>query len=97
MAGKVKCVILKIEAEAMDAPPHPGDLGIRIFENVSKEGWKQWLERLTTIINENGLNTADTKNIELIEKHMVGFFFGEGDHGQQPAGFNAGGGGGGKK
>ncbi len=52
------------------------------------------IQRLTTIINENGLNTADAKNIELIEKHMLGFFFGEGDHGQQPAGFNAGGGGG---
>ncbi len=85
--------MLKVDAEAMDAPPHPGELGQRIFENVSKEGWKQWLERLTAIINENGLNTADTKNIELIEKHMLGFFFGEGDHGQQPAGFNAGGGG----
>lgn len=93
MANKVKCVVLKVDAEAMDTPPHPGELGQRIFENVSKEGWKQWLERLTAIINENGLNTADTKNIELIEKHMLGFFFGEGDHGQQPAGFNAGGGG----
>ncbi len=93
MVNKVKCVVLKVDAEALDAPPHPGDLGVRVFENVSKEGWKQWLERLTTIINENGLNTADTKNIELIEKHMLGFFFGEGDHGQQPAGFSAGGGG----
>ncbi len=94
MVNKVNCVILKVEAEAMDTPPHPGDLGVRIFENVSKEGWKQWLERLTTIINENGLNTADIKNLELIEKHMLGFFFGEGDHGQVPAGFQAGGGGG---
>lgn len=81
----------------MDRPPHPGELGQRIFENVSKEGWKQWLERLTTIINENALNTADPKNLELIEKHMLGFFFGEGDHGQAPAGFQSGGGGGGKK
>lgn len=97
MANKVQCVVLKVEAEGLDAPTHPGDLGQRIFENVSKEGWKQWLERLTNIINENGLNTADTKNIELIEKHMLGFFFAEGDYGHQPAGFNAGGGGGGKK
>ena len=94
MVNKVQCVVLKVEAEAMDTPPHPGELGQRVFENVSKEGWKQWLERLTTIINENSLNTADTKNLELIEKHMAGFFFGEGDFGQAPAGFNAGGGGG---
>jgi Fe-S cluster biosynthesis and repair protein YggX len=88
----VQCVVLNKEAEGLDAPPHPGDLGIRVYENVSKEGWKQWLERLTTIINENGLNTADPKNIELIERHMAGFFFQEGDYGQAPAGFQAGGG-----
>ena len=93
MTRMVQCVVLKQEAEAMDRPPHPGELGQRIFENVSQEGWKKWLERLTTIINENGLNTADPRNLELIEKHMLGFFFEEGDYGQAPAGFQAGGGG----
>ena len=71
-----------------------GELGQRIYSNVSREGWQKWLERLTMIINENGLSTADVQSIELIEKHMVGFFFQEGDYGQVPAGFNAGGGGG---
>jgi Fe-S cluster biosynthesis and repair protein YggX len=89
----VQCVVLKVEAEGLDKPPHPGELGIRIYENVSKEGWQQWLERLTTIINENGLTTADEKAIELIEKHMLGFFFNEGDYGQLPAGFQEAGGG----
>jgi Fe-S cluster biosynthesis and repair protein YggX len=93
MTRNVTCVVIKEEAEALDKPTHPGELGQRIFENVSKAGWQQWLDRLTTIINENGLNTADVKNLELIEKHMLGFFFGEGDHGQAPAGFNAGDGG----
>ena len=92
MTRMVQCVVLKTEAEGLDKPPHPGELGMRIYDNVSKEGWKQWLERLTTIINENGLNTADPKNIELIEKHMAGFFFDEGDYGHAPAGFQAGGG-----
>jgi len=90
----IQCVVLKHEAEGMDKVPHPGSLGERIYEQVSKEGWKKWLERLTTIINENGLNTADMQSIETIEKHMVGFFFGEGDFGQLPAGFQAAGGGG---
>lgn len=94
----VQCVVIKAEAEGLDKPPHPGELGQRIYENVSKEGWKQWLERVTTIINENGLSTADVQNIEVIEKHMLGFFFAEGDQGHLPAGFApAGGGGGGKK
>lgn len=93
MARMVQCVVLKREAEGLDKPPHPGDLGVRIYENVSKEGWTQWLERLTTIINENGLSTADVENLETIEKHMLGFFFDEGDHGGLPAGFQQGGGG----
>jgi len=94
MSNIVKCVVLKIEAEGFDSPPHPGLLGQRILENVSKEGWKQWLERATTIINENGLSTADTRNIELLERHMLGFFFGEGDYGHLPAGFQPAGSGG---
>lgn len=87
MTRTVQCAVLKREAEGLDSPPHPGELGVRIYENVSQEGWKKWLERLTTIINENGLSTADPRSIELIEKHMVGFLFGEGDYGQVPEGF----------
>ena len=91
MTRTVQCVVLKKESEGLDAPNYPGEIGIRIYENVSQEGWKQWLTRLSAIINENGLNTADVKSVELIEKHMLGFFFQEGDYGQAPAGFNAGG------
>ncbi|NIR61865.1 MAG: oxidative damage protection protein [Gammaproteobacteria bacterium] len=87
MTRTVQCVVLKREAEGLDAPPHPGALGQRIYENVSKEGWRQWLERLQMIINEEGLNTADPRSIELIERHMAGFFFGEGEYGGLPAGF----------
>ncbi|MDH3979382.1 MAG: oxidative damage protection protein [Gammaproteobacteria bacterium] len=87
MSRIVSCVVLKREAEGLESAPHPGSLGERIYENVSEEGWKQWLERLTMIINENGLNTADPASIEVIEQHMLGFLFGEGDHGDVPQGF----------
>ncbi len=89
MTRMVHCVVLKREAEGLDAPPHPGEIGRRIYENVSKEGWQQWLQRLQMIINENQLNTADAMSIELIEKHMLGFFFDEGDYGGLPQGFRA--------
>ena len=92
MSRIVQCVVLKREAEGLEQPPHPGELGIRVFESVSKEGWSQWQERLVMIINENGLSTADPSNLDLIEKHMLGFFFGEGDFGQVPSGFRSGGG-----
>jgi Fe-S cluster biosynthesis and repair protein YggX len=87
MTRMVDCVVLKRRAEGLDAPPHPGALGQRIYENVSREGWGKWLERLTMIINENGLSTADPGTIEIIEKHMLGFLFGEGEYGGAPAGF----------
>ncbi len=83
----IQCVVLKREAEALEAPPHPGELGERIFESVSQEGWQKWLEQLTMIINEYGLSTADPRSIELIEQHMVGFLFGEGEGGGKPQGF----------
>ncbi len=92
MARMVNCVVLKREAEGLDSPPHPGEIGRRIYENVSKEGWQEWLQRLQMIINENQLNTADSMSMELIEKHMLGFFFDEGDYGGLPQGFRAAGG-----
>ena len=44
MTRMVQCVVLEIEAEGLEKPPHPGELGERIFENVSREGWQKWLE-----------------------------------------------------
>ena len=87
----VNCIVLKKEAEGLDNPPYPGELGERIYETVSKQGWTDWLNRLTTIINENQLSTADPGNLALIEQHMVGFLFDEGEMGGLPQGFNAGG------
>lgn len=87
MSRKVFCQVLNKEAEGLDEPPYPGELGQRIYENVSKEGWEQWLQRLTLIMNENRLSTADPKNLELIEQHMRGFLFKEGEFGDLPAGY----------
>lgn len=87
MTHIVNCPVLKREAEGLDRPPYPGSLGQRIHQNISKEGWLQWLQRLTMIINENGLSTMDPQSLELIEQHMLGFLFGEGDLGNLPAGY----------
>ena len=88
----VICKVLKREAEGLDEPPYPGELGQRIYDNISKQGWQEWLKRLTTILNENHLSTADPGSLEVIEQHMLGFLFDEGDLGQLPPGFSAGGG-----
>jgi len=87
MSRMVECVVLRRQAEGLERVPHPGELGQRIYENVSQEGWQQWLQRLAMIINENGLSTADPASIQLIEQHMRGFFFDEGEMGGLPQGF----------
>ena len=87
MTKFVHCAVLNAEAEAMETAPYPGDIGERILNNVSREGWKQWLERLVTIINENQMTTGDVETQKFIEQHMLGFLFGEGELGQLPPGF----------
>ncbi len=89
MSRVVNCVVLGVEAQGLERVPYPGELGQRIFENVSEQGWNQWIERQTMIINENGLSTVDPTSLALIEQHMLGFLFKEGDLGQQPEGFRA--------
>ena len=87
MPRTVYCQLLKHEAEGLGAPPLPGPLGQRIYQNISKEAWQRWLERLATIINENRLSTADVASLEIIEQHMLGFLFGEGELGGLPPGY----------
>ena len=88
MSRKVQCVFLGREAEGLEKAPYPGEIGARIYENISREAWQQWLERSVMIINEYQLNSSDLTNQDIIEKHMLGFLFNEGEYGQAPAGFN---------
>lgn len=85
MARMVKCVKLGREAEGLDFPPYPGELGKRIFENVSKEGWQAWIRHQTILVNENRLNLADPKARKYLAEQMEAYFFGAGA--EWPAGY----------
>jgi Fe-S cluster biosynthesis and repair protein YggX len=74
----VKCVKLGREAEGLDYPTYPGELGKRIYENVSKEAWQMWLNHQTMLMNEYRLNPLDPKARKFIEQEMEKFFFGSG-------------------
>jgi Fe-S cluster biosynthesis and repair protein YggX len=78
MPRTVQCVKLGREAEGLEFPPYPGELGRRIYENVSKEAWKQWLEHQKMLVNENRLNLADKKARDYLSQQMEKHFFGEG-------------------
>jgi Fe-S cluster biosynthesis and repair protein YggX len=75
MARMVNCVLLGKEAEGLDFPPYPGDLGKRVFENVSKEAWQKWLKHQTMLINEYRLTPVDPKARKFLEEEMDKFFF----------------------
>jgi Fe-S cluster biosynthesis and repair protein YggX len=74
----VQCVKLGREAEGLDFPTYPGELGKRIYENVSKEAWRLWLDHQTMLMNEYRLNPLDPKARKFLEQEMEKFFFGEG-------------------
>jgi Fe-S cluster biosynthesis and repair protein YggX len=87
MSRTVQCVKLQREAEGLDFAPYPGELGRRIFEQVSKEAWQGWISHQTMLVNENRLNLADARARKYLATQMEQYFFGEG--GERPAGYVA--------
>ena len=78
MSRTVQCVKLGKEAEGLDKAPYPGELGQRIFENISKEAWQQWMGQQTILINEYRISVIDPKGRAFLEEQMEKFFFGGG-------------------
>jgi Fe-S cluster biosynthesis and repair protein YggX len=74
----VNCVKLGREAEGLDFPPVPGDLGKRLYESVSKEAWKMWQAQQTRLINENRLSLADARARKYLLEQTEKYFFGGG-------------------
>ena len=85
MARSVFCVKLQREANGLDFPPYPGELGKRLWESVSKEAWAAWLKHQTMLVNENRLNLADARARKYLATQMEKYFFGDG--GDKPAGY----------
>lgn len=78
MSHIVHCVKLGQEAEGLPRPPLPGELGQRLYAQVSRQAWQQWLVEQTRLINEYGLNLADPKAREFLFKQTEEYFFGSG-------------------
>jgi len=78
MVNRVHCVKLHKEADGLDFPPYPGELGKKIYESVSKEGWQMWLSQQTMLINEYRLSLADPKSQQFLKEELNKFFFGDG-------------------
>ena len=77
MSRMVQCAKLGKEAEGLDLPPYPGELGKKIYMNVSKEAWAEWLKHQTMLINEYRLTPIEPKARKFLEEQMDKFFFSE--------------------
>ncbi len=79
------CAKLEKQAEGLNYPPYPGELGKKIYETISQEAWQQWLAHQTMLINEYRLSMLDPKAREFLVVEMEKFLFGKGS--DKPAGF----------
>ncbi|AAN56367.1 oxidative damage protection protein [Shewanella oneidensis MR-1] len=75
MARTVNCVHLNKEADGLDFQLYPGDLGKRIFDNISKEAWGLWQKKQTMLINEKKLNMMNVDDRKFLEAQMTSFLF----------------------
>ena len=78
MARMVQCAKLGKELEGLDRPTYPGELGKKIYLNISKEAWQQWIGHQTILINEYRLTPIEPKARKFLEEEMEKFLFGEG-------------------
>lgn len=85
MSRTVFCVKTQAEAEGLAFVPWPGELGKRVFANIGRGAWQQWLAHQTMLINENRLSPMDPKHRAFLEAEMEKFLFGDGA--EKPAGY----------
>jgi Fe-S cluster biosynthesis and repair protein YggX len=78
MTRMVHCVKFNRKLPGLGGPPLPGELGERIYENVSSQAWDMWKDHVVILINHYGLNMADPKAQDFINAQLEEFFFGEG-------------------
>jgi len=85
MARTIFCSYLKRESEGLDRVPYPGELGQRIYDNISQEAWQQWVRHQTMLLNEYRLSPIDPKARKFLVEEMEKFLFGGGA--QKPDGY----------
>jgi Fe-S cluster biosynthesis and repair protein YggX len=78
MARTIQCVKLGREAEGLEKPPFKGELGQKVFDTISKDAWKMWLEHSKMLINEYRLDLTSEHGQKVWMTELERYFFGEG-------------------
>ena len=85
MSRTVHCQLLGEELPGLAFQTYPGELGKRIFENISAKAWQDWLNHQTMLINEHRLSPINPEHRKFLEAEMEKYFFGEGS--EKPGGY----------
>ncbi|AJI95612.1 oxidative damage protection protein [Yersinia ruckeri] len=75
MSRTIFCTFLQKDAEGQDFQLYPGEVGKRIYNEISKEAWSQWMSKQTMLINEKKLNMMNVDDRKLLEQEMIKFLF----------------------
>ena len=85
MNRKVHCQALGEELDGLTFQPYPGELGKRIYDNISQQAWQKWLAHQTILINEHRLSPINPEHRKFLEQEMEKFLFGGGS--EKPEGY----------
>lgn len=75
MSRTIFCTFLQRDADGQDFQLYPGDIGKRIYNEISKEAWGEWMKKQTMLINEKKLNMMNVDDRKMLEAEMVKFLF----------------------
>jgi Fe-S cluster biosynthesis and repair protein YggX len=62
----------------LEEPPFDNEVGQKIFDSVSKEAWRMWVEHMKMLMNEYRLNLGNPEAQEFLIQQMDSYFFGPG-------------------
>ncbi|MBL9008955.1 MAG: oxidative damage protection protein [Myxococcales bacterium] len=75
MSRTVQCFKLKQELPGLDFVPFDDDLGERIYNEISAEAWRQWIEYSKRLINEYRLDLVTPEAFHMLHKKCDEFLF----------------------
>jgi Fe-S cluster biosynthesis and repair protein YggX len=74
----VHCIKLGKDLPGLTKPPIMGEVGQKVYDNVSKEAFKMFLEHFKMVVNEYRLDLSSPSTDKIFEDQMQDYFFGAG-------------------
>lgn len=78
MARMVQCAKLGKELEGISYKPFDNELGQKIYDTISQDAWKLWLEHSKMLVNEYRLDLTSPRGTQILLEEAEKYFFGEG-------------------